>query len=205
MNIYRRIVLCLLILCFGGSAQAQDFVEQFQQANALVIEGKLDEAIAEYQNLLKSYPKNSLLYLQLGLIYANQNNERKAIEYLSKAASIKPDSFRAHYYLGLAYLQQQNYSKAINSLKKAVELEPKNARAFYDLGIAYAGRRNYNEALQAYQRCIAIMPDYLNAYVALAGIYEKMGEHTEALKQVRELKKLGAYELANGLAERLRQ
>ena len=205
MNTYRIIILLLIVLCIGTSLQAQDFGEEFKAANDLVVEGNAEEAIAKYQKLLKSYPKDSLIHLQLGLIYATQNDTRRAAEHLSKAASLKPDSFRANYYLGLVYLQQENYAKAIDSLKKSVALEPKNARALYDLGLAYASRRNYNEALQAYNRCIAVKPNYLNAYIGLAGVYEKMNKHTEALKQVKKLKQLGAYDLANGLANRLRQ
>ena len=65
---YKKTGIISLMLLISVTAGAQTLTEHFQRANALVQEKKLNEAINEYEAVLRLHPKNGLAHLQLGLI-----------------------------------------------------------------------------------------------------------------------------------------
>ncbi len=56
--------------------------------DALLKQGKVDEAIEKYQDVITRAPKKADAYLRLSRIYMQQEKQSEAIEYLQKAKEV---------------------------------------------------------------------------------------------------------------------
>ena len=91
----------LLLSCAGGSktekkekAQKEKAVtieEHFQLAYDAAGRGNLDEAVKEYQKVLKLDSKNAKAHLNLGIVYGRQEKWGKEISEYEKALRIDPN------------------------------------------------------------------------------------------------------------------
>lgn len=57
-------------------------------ADSLLKQGKVEEAIAKYQEVITRAPKKADAYLRLSKIYMQQEKQSEAIEYLQKAREV---------------------------------------------------------------------------------------------------------------------
>jgi tetratricopeptide (TPR) repeat protein len=86
-------------------------------------------------------------------------NLEEAKAALSRALTIRPESFDAYARLGQLYLQERNFDRAALVWRKATDLDPHAASAFYHLGLAEKGRYRFFEAEKALARALALQPD----------------------------------------------
>ena len=146
---------------FGGSKKkAYEVAKTLQQAQPL--EGKLayarvlegdnedDEAMALYQEITKSYPKDPRAYLALGFEEQNNRNFKQAHDFFTKATKTSPKDEEtqtaytmALYQLGkTAMLSKDNIQAGIQSYEEYLSLpiaagNPEPAWAHYRLGKLY--------------------------------------------------------------------
>lgn len=66
----------------------------------------------------------ALLYRNIGLIYAKDNDTIKAMEALKMSVSLNWNDADAHYNLGVAYARQQDWANARRSFETALRLKP---------------------------------------------------------------------------------
>ena len=98
-------------------------------------EGRLEEAIREYEKAIDIYPKN-----------------------YKHAIAINPDFVNAHFNLGNIYFNQGLLDDAINQYTKVIELAPNDYEALNNLGVAYAKQGNLDEAIAQWEKVLKIDP-----------------------------------------------
>src|SRR5277367_6339337 len=95
----RLATLCIVLVCVAFAAaeddQNQKLDRQFQLAEAQYNAGHLAEAALQLEKLLPSVPKSFEVHELLGLVYAAQSQDAKALEHLEIAVRLKPDSAAA--------------------------------------------------------------------------------------------------------------
>ena len=108
--------------------------------NALVAEGKIEEAISHYKMAIKLNPDFADAYNNLGnvLFYAKMTEE--AIDYYKEAIRIRPSFAGAHYNLGNALVQKGEVKEAVHHFRETVRLKPD----------FIAAQKNLEMALRAY-------------------------------------------------------
>jgi len=134
--------------------------QETQTAYNLIYQKHYDEAIVHIKNALKYQPKNAVLYEQLGQLYYQQGEYKKAGEAYENAAKFDQKS---GYYesLGYVHIKLDEKEDAINSFKKSIDLsnqeEPKNINKLYQLKSSIAeldrqffGYLNYGVRLDEY-------------------------------------------------------
>jgi hypothetical protein len=137
---------------------------QFQQAFALFQQGKLAQAQALDDEILKSQPKHvDALHLS-GVIAYQTNNPRKAVESISKAIAIDPDNPDLFSNRGLALHELMEFEAALTSFDKAIALKPDFAQAYYNRGITLQKQKKFEDALASYDKAIAFNPGYHEAH-----------------------------------------
>lgn len=104
----------------------QEFVD-------MLLAGKVDEGIAIYEKVKKTYP-NWMLFKEsainwVGYVFANRQDYDNAIKVLELNVKAYPDSFNAYDSLGEAYYKAGKADKAKWNLKKSLELNPENKHA----------------------------------------------------------------------------
>ena len=161
------------------------FVEAAQK---LLNQGKVAQAIAEYQQILKYEPRDQVTLMTIGELYIRQGETIQAIDYferlaqlfvsdgfLTKAiavykriAKLAPEEIRPLEKLADLYVQQGVMSEARPLFLQLAELHLKNNRQ--------------PEAISLLKKLLAAEPDNLRIQVRLADLYQAMGQSGEALE-----------------------
>jgi tetratricopeptide (TPR) repeat protein len=126
--------------------------------------GRIDEAIEEYQAAIKLYPAFAKAHYNLGVTYGIQGRIDEAIKEFKTMLKINPDYFKAHYNLGVAYDSQNRIDEAIEEYQTAIKLNPYYVNAHYNLGVAYKSQNRIDEATKEFQIALRLNPDYVNTH-----------------------------------------
>ncbi len=135
---------------------------------ALAQAGKIDEAIAHFEQALRSRPDFAEAHYNLGSALLQVGKNQEAIEHLEQALRIKPDYVEAHCNLGVALIQLGRPQEAMGHWEQALQIKPNYAEAHYNLGNALAQVGRVPEAIGHYEQALRIKPDYAEAQNALA-------------------------------------
>ena len=140
-------------------------VDHFELGNIAMQDNRLDVAIAEFKEALKSNAEFAEAYNNIGLALFNQSRFDEAIEEFRNALRIEPDFSLAHANLGLVLLNKELVDEAIEELTKAVSLNPEIAETYYNLGIAYNRKGLVDETIKAYEGFIQHAGENYRNYV----------------------------------------
>jgi len=150
----------------------KDFQARTELANVYFLQKDFVNAENEYLHAIDSRPGFFLALFNLGRLEIAQNRYDVAIEALSKAVKLQPESPDANYFLGEAYLQIKKGSQAVGYLNEAIRLDPQ-AMAEVHLRIAalYNGAGMKDKAALEYEQFLKKRPDYsdrkkLEKYIA---------------------------------------
>ena len=127
------VVLCAAGVLAQGKTQAaasDDRVQElYGQARSAQAAGNLAGAAAKYEEILKISPRLAAAYNNLGSIYVQQREFRKAADVLQKGLEINRDMPSASALLGIALYEMGDYSKARPRLEAAARANPNDSNA----------------------------------------------------------------------------
>jgi tetratricopeptide (TPR) repeat protein len=149
-------------------------------------QGKVAQAIAEYQQILRNDAKDQATLMTVGDLFARQGDMPQAIEYFERLARV--------------YLSDGFNSKAIAIYKKIAKLAPNElaplerladlyvqqgvlseARPlFLQIAEAYLKANKSQKALEVLHRLLDVEPDNLRVQMRLAELYNVLGQKKEA-------------------------
>jgi tetratricopeptide (TPR) repeat protein len=117
------------------------------QANTLLQQGRVDEAVTSLHNVLAAQPGDAEAHQLLCRVYYAQNMADNAIRECELAVSSAPSSSDNQMWLGRAYGFKASHANPIaalnlavkvrNAFEHAVQLDPENIHAMSDLGEFY--------------------------------------------------------------------
>ena len=148
----------------GQQAQPSQIQKLFTQGLVTHQQGKLSEAKAIYEQILKMQPNNFSALQLMGAMYTQTKNHLQAIEFLSKAIKINPRFAPCYNNIGLALKELKRLDEALASYDKAISIKPDYAEAHYNRGNVLKELIRLDEALGSYDKAISIKPDYAKAY-----------------------------------------
>lgn len=102
-----------------------------------------------FEKAIKINPRNSLSYLNLGLLSLGEKNYEKAENHLRKAIEINPRNSLSHYNLGLALLFRSKigeFRQAEIEFEETRRLGHKNGSDFFYIGRMFLNTRAYAQA-----------------------------------------------------------
>lgn len=114
-------------------------------------EGKLDEALTEFEREAAINPMYGPVYDRLGDAYLQKNQFNKAQDALNQALLLEPDATGPYILLGQVLLKQDNPTTAATYLQRAVEMDHGNEYAHFFLGQAYRDLGKKQEAMVEFQ------------------------------------------------------
>jgi tetratricopeptide (TPR) repeat protein len=150
---------------------------------ALAGQGKLSQAVQQYQQTLALKPDYATAHNNLGLALVAQGNPAEAMEHYQRALQLEPDFAEAHNNLGSTLAGQGNLAGAIPCYERALQLKPDFAEARYNLGNTLARQGKLPEAVQQFEWALRLKPDYFKARYNLGNALAKQGESAEAIQQ----------------------
>ena len=118
---------------------------QHKQAQELVKQGKLQEAIQAYQKCLTSEPDNGEALVELALVQVHVNDSQAEIT-AQKAIKIQSNDGRAYGVLGLVNCRKSKWTEAVKQLQQAANLSPQAAWIQANLAWALGKTGNWQQA-----------------------------------------------------------
>jgi protein O-mannosyl-transferase len=132
-------------------------VPHYNLACALNAQGRVDEAIREYQTAIRIQPA-AVAYKSLGAAYQAKGLVAEAVEQYAHAVQLQPGDADAHSLLAAASVESGALDSAIEHFRMAVQLQPDSADARYDLGRAYMESGRPAEAIPQLQTAVQLNP-----------------------------------------------
>jgi tetratricopeptide (TPR) repeat protein len=111
------------------TVDAESTTTRFERARILEKEGKLQEAAAEYELIVRKDPNLAEAKHNLGLVYYRLADYQKCAERLRAAMQLKPDLVGSHLFLGLAEFRLGEFQDSAKQLESALQTEPDNREA----------------------------------------------------------------------------
>ena len=157
------------------AADPHDFQAWAELGTIYLFKEKYDESEKAYVQSVTERPTFFLGHMNLARLRMLRKNYEGAIEPLTAAVKIHPESADANYRLGEAYLQIKKGSKAVGYLYEAIKLDPVGkADAHLRLATLYNAAGMKDKAAIEYEEYLKKKPDYHEA--------KKLREYIEANK-----------------------
>jgi len=159
-----------------------------ESAQKLLNQGKVPQAIAEYQQILKAEPRDQVTLMTIGELYIRQGETFQAIDYFERLAQI---------FVGDGFL-----TKAIAVYKRIAKLAPEEIRPlekladlyvqqgvmsearplFLQLAEIHLKNNRQPEAVGLLKKLLLAEPDNLRIQIRLADLYQAMGQSRDAVE-----------------------
>jgi tetratricopeptide (TPR) repeat protein len=133
--------------------------------------------LVEYEKAISLGLSDWQLFLNLGLLYLENRQNRDATEVLRLATLLGPDKAETHFNLGLAYERMGLLEQAEQQVLLSLEIDPDQIDAQNTLGAIYAEEGDYARAHAEWTELVKANPDYAPARANLS-ILER-AEHSQ--------------------------
>ena len=161
-------------------------VKHVEAAQKLLSQGKVAQAISEYQQILKNEPIDQVTLMTVGDLYVRQGDPTQAATYFERLAQ--------------AFLDEGFITKGIAIYKKIAKLAPdalaplerlaelyvqqgvmSEARPIYiQIAEAHLRAKHPEKAVEVLRRLLDLEPDNLRVQMRLAELYQAIGQKSEA-------------------------
>jgi tetratricopeptide (TPR) repeat protein len=162
-----------------GLVLKTDLMKEFEQGNRLFDEGKFDEALAVYENILKKFPESYAINLNVGNCYFEKQEYEKAIRAYLKVVEQDPRHIDCLLSIGNSYTNMKQPEKAMEWYKKIDMEKIDDPVVLYNIGIFYFNSANLNEAIPFFKRSVQVKEDFKDGWYQLGMAY-MAAENNEA-------------------------
>jgi tetratricopeptide (TPR) repeat protein len=160
-----------------------------QRAFGMQQAGKLTEALALYEQVLKRAPFHPDALAMSGMIASQLNDHARAVDLIRRAAFFRPRDAAMLNNLGNACLRDGRYDEAIEPLERAIALKPDLAEAYGNLIIAHRYAGHVEEALHYIEALRRLKGPSVTSENEAARLYADMGKRDEARAILQKLTK----------------
>lgn len=156
---------------------------RYHLAFALSSEGRIEEAIKEYQIFSKQMKDEAEIFNNIAQLYEFKGDLRKAEAYYRHALRLSPYYLRALHNLGKVYVKKGKLTDAESVYRRIVSIDPDNVESYISLGKIYLGMGRNASAAKYFKRAISIRKDYPEIHIQLSIAYKKMGKTKESQEE----------------------
>jgi tetratricopeptide (TPR) repeat protein len=132
-------------------------------AEILRTQGRFEEALKFYLQILEHKPRHFQSLYGAGLCYQVLQDDDRCLEYFKRAADADPRDAASRFALGATFMRMQQPVKAIEALKAAVRLDPSLQGAYSLLGRALTMTGQPELAAQAFEKAKQLMSQELQS------------------------------------------
>ncbi len=157
-------------------------------AESLEVQGKWDEAAAEYRRILEHNPRAIGIHFRLGRLLLSKPDPDTSTADQAKAEfqqelEIDPTNAGAEYVLGELARQAQQIPVAIEHFTRATRLDAGFGDAFLGLGMALVLNKQYSDAIPPLETAVKLQPANPAGHYQLAIAYGHAGRKEDAKRE----------------------
>ncbi|MEM8856957.1 MAG: tetratricopeptide repeat protein [Chloroflexota bacterium] len=143
--------------------------------------GEYDQAIANYDQVIKIDPQDAGAFNNRGNAYARKGDLDQAIADYDQAIALDPQYAFSFNNRGLAYSDKGDLDQAIADLNQAIALDPQLDGAFFNRGNAYSRKGDLDQAIADLNQAIALEPQFYIAFNNRGLAYSRKGDLDQAI------------------------
>jgi Flp pilus assembly protein TadD/peroxiredoxin len=143
---------------------------------ALFQRGYLEEAAAEFKQVILTNPGEPIAYYNLGTLYLRRNVLPEARRYLEQAVKLRSNYAEAWNNLGMVSAQQGQEDEAIKNFKQSLALRPTYATALLNLGNLLRRKGAFAEAQKLLEQAVAVAPNDPEANYSVGMLYARQNQ-----------------------------
>ena len=163
-------------------AENQAVTLRFLLAQYLTRNGRPDEAVTQFEDMLQIQPDSVLAHNNLGNALLAAGRPADAVVHYEAAFKIDPDVAEVQVNWGNALQALGRPAKALPHYAEAVRIQPDRAEAHYNWGNALHAVGRPDEAIERFREAVRLKPDYANAHHNLGYLYAAQSRYEDALK-----------------------
>ncbi len=165
-----------------GGITSKDLQNDLAAADALFKQGRWDDAINAYRNILDKAPPLSAINLQIAAAYRNKKDYPAAMTAYDAALKSDPANQKAIIGIASLSLERGDNKTAEDTLMKAAQGPGTSREVFYNLGEVTLARNDADAATQWYQKAATADPSWGKPLYRLGQLAVKKGDTANASK-----------------------
>ena len=151
--------------------EAQQHLQMLEQKRQIGLkQGKeeLDKenykgAQKQFQNLVRDFPDDSELKVQISEYYLEKEMYNESLDYLKSAHKDDPDSVQIFNKLGISLRKSGNYEKAEKAFFEAIKRAQEDEYLYFNLGRVYIDWQKWDKASKVSQKALEYNPNFAEA------------------------------------------
>ncbi|MFL5342924.1 MAG: tetratricopeptide repeat protein [Gemmataceae bacterium] len=157
-----------------------------ESAGRLIDIGRVEEAVAELENLTRENPESPDNWMLLGYALLQAQQYPAAEPCLKRAIALDAQLPQAWLYLGVVQYHQKDRPAAAASLRRAIQVKPDYALAYHNLGLVLTDAGDRPGAIEAFQTSLRCQPRQAAAHAKLGELLAQAGLRGEAAAHLRQ-------------------
>jgi tetratricopeptide (TPR) repeat protein len=173
---------------FGHAAQVtkNNYIAFSNHGQALFKQGRVEEAIAEYEKAVALDSNLDAARLGLGEALMQQGKFDDAIGQFTKVLELNPENSGARLQIGVLRGRQGKYDEAVADFSEILRRNPDDLAAHNNLGNVLTLQGKHDEAVKHFEKAVQLSPEHASAHNNLALAYKKLGRIADAIAEYRE-------------------
>ncbi|MBI5762564.1 MAG: tetratricopeptide repeat protein [Planctomycetes bacterium] len=145
-------------------------------------EGRIDDAIREFETALRIRPTQPLVHRNLAALYSRQNRLDDAILHYEADLAENPADAASRYFLGACYERRGDPDRASKQFRAALDINPDLVPAHLGLARLFLNAAYVEEAEPRLRRVLELDPENAPALELLAQLCANTGRADEAAR-----------------------
>ncbi len=175
-------------------AKSDEAIRRNNYGAELLKQGKLAEAIAEFQRAVELDPSYVAAQRNLGYAYDRQGQVEQAVAAYRKAIELEPGDAVTRNNLGVLYDKKGMYGEAVGEFEKALQVDPANSAILKNLENARNNKsiiQERSERIAKAKKEVEARPKDPRAAYQLAQVYASFDDRDQAFEWLANALALG--------------
>ena len=139
-----------------------------------------DKSKSLYEEILKTNPKISFIYGNLGVIFKIKGDINRAIKCYIEAIKLDPKNIPIYNNLANAFKEIKNYKMALQVYADILKINPNDFNTFNNIGIIFELIGDNNKAIEAYKQAVRINPNHAKSINNIGVVLYKQKKYKES-------------------------
>jgi Flp pilus assembly protein TadD len=148
--------------------------------NALLSQGKVEEAVAHWQVALTIRPEAIEARVNIGGALVHLGRLQEALSQCEEAVRQRPDLAETQNNLGNALAGLEDFESAAACYRQALQINPQFALTYNNLANLFVKQDKLDEAVGCYQQALQLKHNYVEAHSNLGNVYFLKGQFDQA-------------------------
>lgn len=159
--------------------------EQIKFAFSLAKERRFDEALAEFETILKNNPASKLAQLGAGNMLFRLKRDDEALKRYYTVMQLDALMPQAQVGAARVYLRRREFEQALEKYQTAINIDPYFTEAYQGMGRVLARQEKYDQAIEQWRQAQRLDPQLIGVRRLMARAYQRQGKLAEALSELK--------------------